>query len=57
VIEGDGGTRLNAKTSTAFTLKDDCVERGVHVAYNRAAAERALRDVKDFLTKVFGLKS
>jgi hypothetical protein len=41
---------------TPFASSDPCVEKGVHVGYNAAAAEASGAAVKAFLVTRFGLK-
>jgi dienelactone hydrolase len=56
VIEDDRGL-VNSRTGRPFTINDDCVERGVHVAYQEAATTATTNAIKDFLSSVFGLQS
>jgi hypothetical protein len=54
--ESDNGTILNAKTESAFSPEDPCIERGVQVAYNATAHQATVRAVKEFLSTTFKLE-
>jgi dienelactone hydrolase len=56
VIEDDRGL-VNSKTGTSYSVNNECIERGVHVAYNEAATRATTKAVKEFLATVFGLSS
>jgi dienelactone hydrolase len=56
VIEEDRGL-VNSRTGTPYSVNNECIERGVHVAYNEAATVATRKAVKEFLTTVFGLNS
>ena len=56
LTEGDNGLILNADTKQPFTPSDPCLEKGVTVAYQEAAAKKSHEDVKAFLKEALQLK-
>lgn len=56
LFEGEAGILINADSKQPFTLADACMEKGVTLAYQEAAAKKAHEDVKAFLKEVFQLK-
>ena len=55
-IEAQGGSIINAVTKQPMSMNDPCVEKGVTLQYNEAAAKKAHEDVKAFLNDVFAQK-
>jgi hypothetical protein len=56
VVEDDRGF-VNGKTGIPFNTNDECIDRGVHVAYNEAATVAATKAVKEFLASTLGVNS
>jgi dienelactone hydrolase len=50
------GRLINRDTGLPFSWKDACVQMGPAVQYNPAAADRAEKQVREFLTRAFDLK-
>lgn len=55
LIEGNDHEIMNPETQKPFSFADTCVEKGPTIGYNEAASMKARSDVREFLTKVFGL--
>ncbi len=55
-VEAEGGSIINAVTKQPMSMSDPCVEKGVTLQYNEAAANKAQEDVKAFLRDVFAQK-
>jgi dienelactone hydrolase len=56
LVEGEGGSIINADSKRPFTPTDGCFEKGVTLAYQEAAAKKSHEDVKAFLKAVLQLK-
>ncbi len=56
LAEGEGGAVMNADTKQPFTPSDPCLEKGVTLAYQEAAAKKSHENVKAFLKEVLQLK-
>ena len=56
LAEGEGGALVNADTKQPFTAADPCLEMGVTVAYQEAAAKKSHADVVAFLREVLAQK-
>ena len=56
LVEGDGGALVNAETKQPFTPADPCLEKGVTLAYQEAAAKKSHADVVAFLREVLAQK-
>jgi dienelactone hydrolase len=56
LAEGDGGALVNADTKQPFTPTDPCLEKGVTVAYQEAAAKKSHADVVAFLREALKAK-
>jgi dienelactone hydrolase len=54
--ENPRGTIINAETGQVFGPNDPCLERGVHVGFDPAAAAAARASVKEFLKATFLLQ-
>jgi dienelactone hydrolase len=53
--EGDNGLILNSETKQPFSPSNPCLEKGVTIAYQEAAANKSHEDVKAFLKDAFQL--
>lgn len=52
LVEGDNGKVINAKTQQPFTSSDPCLEKGVTIGFQQAAAKKSQEDVLSFLKDV-----
>jgi len=57
IVETDNGRLLDRETQQPFTYSDPCVEKGVTIAYDSAAAAQAKTFLRDFLNSALLLKN
>jgi dienelactone hydrolase len=55
-VEADAGSIINAATQQPASMNDPCIQKGVTLQYNEAAANKAHEDVIAFLNDVFAQK-
>jgi dienelactone hydrolase len=55
-VEAEGGSLINVVTRQPASADAPCIEKGVTIQYNEAAAKKAHDDVLDFLRDTFARK-